>query len=300
MGHLPFRSTAASRRGSDRMKRRLFVLSLIAAFFFLGDGLSLSGEIKKLRAVSLAPSTTEILFALGLDDEIVGVSQFCNYPPRALTKERIGTFSQPNVEKILLLKPDIVFCTGLEQAPVITKLRQLNLKVCVSDPSNFGELFDSMREMGRLVGREAQAAALVEGMKRVIEEMNSQVKPVPQEKRPKVFVEIWHSPLTTAGKGSFVDELIMTAGAFNIAYDTGKAYGYFSPEQVIKRNPDYIILAYMNKEDPMRLSKGRFGWDSISAVKNDHVWGDIDPDLFLRPGPRLIEGLKEIHKRLYP
>lgn len=284
------------------MKKIIIILIFLGIVPFGLYEIALTGIVPKSkpRYISLAPSTTEILFALGLDEEIVGVSSFCNYPLKAQAKEKIGTFSQPNIEKILSLKPDIVFCTGLEQVSVITKLKQLNLKVCVSDPSNFKELFDSIGEIGRLVDRESRALALTERMKMNIEEINSKVKPIPEEKKPKVFVEIWHSPLMTAGRGSFIDELIKLAGGINIAYDTQRSYSYFSPEQVIKRNPDCIILAYMDKKNPLETIRERFGWNNISAVKNQRVYNDINSDLFLRAGPRLVEGLKEIHKRLYP
>jgi iron complex transport system substrate-binding protein len=284
------------------MKKIIIILIFlgIAPFGLYEIALTGTAPKSKPRYISLAPSTTEILFALGLDDEIVGVSSFCNYPLKAQAKEKVGTFSQPNIEKILSLKPDIIFSAGLEQVPVITKLKQLNLKVCVSDPSSLKELFDSIREIGRLVDRENQALALTKRMKMDIEEINSKVKPIPEEKKPKVFVEIWHSPLMTAGRGSFIDELIKLAGGINIAYDTQRPYSYFSPEQVIKRNPDCIILGYMDKKNPLEAIRGRFSWNNISAVKHQRVYNDINPDLFLRAGPRLAEGLKEIHKRLYP
>ena len=228
------------------------------------------------------------------------MSQFCNYPPGALTKEKIGSFSSTNIEKVLLLKPDIIFCTGLEQAPIITKLKQLNLKVYISDPSNFKELFDSIREIGRLVNKEGQAAALIEEMKAGIEKISAKVKLIPRERRPRVFVEIWHSPLMAAGSGSFIDELLTLAGGVNIAYDTPRPYSYFSPEQVIKRDPDCIILAYMDKESPLKIISGRFGWNNISAVKNNRIYNNINPDALLRPGPRLLEAMEEIYERLYP
>jgi iron complex transport system substrate-binding protein len=104
----------------------------------------------------------------------------------------------------------------------------------------------------------------------------------------------------TAGRGSFIDELITLAGGTNITYDTKRAYSYFSPEQVIKRNPDCIILAYMSNEKPLKIIGERLGWKDISAVKHNRIYNDINPDLILRPGPRLIEGLKELHKKLYP
>lgn len=279
--------------------RMAVLVIFFLTFFFLPQTQSLSSKIKKMRIVSLAPSTTEILFALGLDDEIVGVSQFCNYPPRALTKEKTGTFSQPNVEKILFLKQDIVFCTGLEQAPVAVKLKQLNLKVCISNPANFKELFDSIEEIGRLVNKEKEAASLIEKMRQNIKKINSKVKLIPPEKRPGVLVELWAAPLLTAGKGTFIDELLTLAGGRNIAADTKKTYSYFSPEQVIKRNPGVILTTYMDKENPVAMMEQRFGWENIAAVKNRRIYSDIDPDLLFRPGPRLVDGLKEIYRRLY-
>lgn len=254
---------------------------------------------RKLRIISLAPSTSEILFSLGLSDEIIATSTFCNFPPESKTKEKIGTFSQPDIEKILSLKPDIIFATGLEQAAVVAHLRQLNLNVLISDPATIEELFTSIEEIGGLTNKKNEAVVLVNQMREKIAEINAKVATISEQKKPKVFVELWSDPLMAAGKGSFVDELITLAGGINIAYDTPRPYSYFSVEQVIARNPDCIILGYMNEGEYSHL-KHRLGWDVISAVKNGRIYSDIDPDLFLRPGPRLIIGLEEIYKRLYP
>lgn len=135
-----------------------------------------------LRIVSLAPSTTEILFALGLDNQIVGVSSFCNYPAQAKDKEKIGSFSRPNVEKIVSLKPDIVFCTGLEQAPVIGDLKHLNINVFVSDPSNLDELFKSIKTIGEITGSQIEAAELIQKMKAGIKDIANKSASVPAEK----------------------------------------------------------------------------------------------------------------------
>jgi iron complex transport system substrate-binding protein len=277
---------------------------LIASLLCLGtvplglQQIAISGTVPKPRYISIASSTTEILFALGLDEEIVAVSSYCNYPTQAQTKIKVGTFSSPNIEKIISLKPDIVFCTGLEQQDTIRKLRQLNLNVFVSDPANFKELFQSIKDIGALTHREKEADALIAKMKADIEEVGLSAQAMPPRKRPKVFVEIWSQPLMTAGKGSFVDELINLAGGINIAYDTKRPYSYFSAEQVIKRNPDCIILGYMQKDSSKKIMEKRFGWKNISALKNNRIYNDINPDLFLRPGPRLTEGLKEIHRRI--
>jgi iron complex transport system substrate-binding protein len=276
------------------MKRLFLVISLIVSC----QGVCFA-QFNKPRYISLAPSTTEILFALGLDEEIAGVSSYCNYPLRVKAKQKVGTFSLPNIEQILALKPDYIFCTGLEQVPVIEQLRQLKLKVYVADPSNVEGLLTSITDIGKITGRQKEAEGLVGSMRSQIEKIKSKAALIPPQERPKVFIEIWDDPLTTAGKGSFVDDLLTLAGGVNIAGDTQRAFSIFSPEEVIRRNPDCIILAYMNKQDPLKVLSARFGWEGISAVKNNRVYSDINPDLLLRPGPRVVIGLRQIYERLH-
>ncbi len=261
--------------------------------------LEAKGTVPK-RYISLAPSTTEILFALGLDEEVVGVSSYCNYPEKAKKKAVVGEFSRPNIERILSLKPDYVFCTGLKQTPVAEELRRLKIKTYIADPKNIKEILNCIRDIGKITGRVSEAENLIKNMESEIEKIDSKVRLIPVTKRPKVFIEIWHDPLTTAGKGSFIDGLLALAGGINIAYDTKVTYGIFSPEEVIRRNPDCIIITYMGKEKIDKLVGERIGWSGISAVRNNRVYNDINPDYLLRPGPRVVEGLKEIHKRLYP
>jgi iron complex transport system substrate-binding protein len=268
---------------------------LLISFIFLSQTV-----IAAQRIISLAPSITEILYCLNLDDEIVGVTTFCNYPAKALKKEKIGTFSTPDVEKILSLKPDIIFATSLEQKFIVKKLKQLNLNIHISAPSNIQALFESITEIGKLTNREKQAKKLIHQMKAKIKKVNKKVGQIPVQKRQKVFIEIWHDPLMTVGKDSFINELIDIAGGVNIAKDIARNYSYFSAEQVIKRNPDCIILGYMVKDKSLHFINKRLGWSQINAVKNNQIFSDINSDLFLRPGPRVVEGIKEIHARLYP
>ena len=275
--------------------KRLLIVSLI----LWASSLRLSEAGVTLRYISLAPSTTEILFALGLDKEIVGVSSYCDYPPEAAKKEKVGSFSQPNIEKILYLKPDYIFCTGVEQANIVVQLRKLNLNVFVADPQNLGQLFASIREMGLITGRVKEAEIIVMKMKQDIKEISLKVELISKEQRPKVFFEIWHDPLMTAGNGSLIDEMLTTAGGINIASDINRPYSIFSAEEVIKRNPDCIILSYMDKNNPIEAVGQRFGWDRIKAVKNKRIYNDIDQGFLLHPGPRTNEGIKEIYKRLY-
>lgn len=280
------------------MKKIVFFISVLLLSCVLSAKNGLTQE-KDLRIISLAPSTTEILFALGLEKQIIAVSQSCDYPLEALKKPKAGTFSEPNIEIILSLKPDIIFCTGLEQAPVIEKLRQLKLRVFVSNPKNIAELLKSIEEIGRLTGRQKEASILSANMKQELATIRQKTASIAAEKKRKVFVEIWHDPLLTAGGGSFIDEMITYAGGVNIAHDTIRPFCCFSPEQVIQRNPDCIIIGYMSEKKQMGLMKSRPGWRQISAVTHNRIFNDIDPNLFLRPGPRVIEGIKELYKKIY-
>jgi iron complex transport system substrate-binding protein len=273
------------------MNKIILIISL-----FLLTGADFAGSP---RYISLAPSTTEILFSLGLAENIVGVSSFCNYPAEAKAKPKAGSFSSPNIEKIISLKPDYIFCTGLEQAHTVQELRRLNFNVYVSDPVSTEELFVSIAEIGKITGRDKEAAELVSRMRNDIAQVNERVKLIPLTERVRVFIEIWHEPLMTAGKGSFVDELISLAGGINVAHEAVRPYCNYSSEKVIELDPQVIILAYMDKEPPLRIVENRFGWKEISAVKNKRVYNDIDPDILLRPGPRITEGLRQLYKKFY-
>lgn len=280
------------------MRRSILFSSLVVIFICFSQPIP-SHSAKKLRIISIAPSVTEILFSLGLDNQIIGVSSFCNYPPEAKDKEKIGSFSQPSIEKIIFLKPDIIFATGLEQASTVDQLRRLGMRVFVSDPESFKELFNSIREIAKLVSKGVEASRLISQMEERIKRIKDKVKLIPYQERLSVFIEIGTDPLMTAGSGSFVDELISLAGGINIAADLPRSYSYFSSEQVIKRNPDCIILGYMDMKQDTSEVKNRLGWENIAAVRNNHIYRDIDPNLFFRPGPRLVEGLEAIYEKLH-
>jgi iron complex transport system substrate-binding protein len=230
----------------------------------------------------------------------VGVSSNCNYPARVKDKTKIGDFSNPNIEKIVYLKPDYVFCTGLEQALAVAQLGELGVSIYVADPQNIEGLFKTILEIGSITHKEESAALLVEEMKNRIASITAKTKLIPADSRVRVFVEIWYEPLMTAAKGSFVDEIITLAGGNNIAHDLIRPYCNFSAEKVISLNPQCIILAYMDRQANLKMIKQRFGWDKIDAVKEGRVFNDINPDILLRPGPRIAQGLEEIYKRLYP
>jgi iron complex transport system substrate-binding protein len=253
-----------------------------------------------LRIVSLAPSATEILFALGLQDSIVGVTDRCDYPPEAKNIERVGGLGAPNIEKLLAIRPDLVIATGLEPGNASWALRQSGIRLLELKVRNFQEMFGAFREIGRAVGKPERASQVVAAMEADLEAVTKQYNEIPLEQRPRVFVEIWHHPITTAGGASFLDEVVTRAGGTNVAHDLRQPYPRVNPEQVIQWNPDVILLCYMDAQAvKVNFLADRIGWSGIAAVRSGRIIADISPDLLLRPGPRLIQGVKALAERLY-
>ena len=273
--------------------RRIFIL---AAVLLLCQRL----DAAQMRIISITPATTEIAYALGLKDDLIAVSTFCDYPPEAKGKDKVGSFSDPNFEKILSLKPDLILATGLEQAQAVGKLKELKLPVMVWDPKNFSELYDSILEIGNACNRKDEAALLIKNMKKTISSVSERVAAIGPDKRPKVYCEIWQDPIMTAGKGSFIDEIITVAGGINIASDAPRPFSQFSPELIVERDPDVIILGYTVKGESAAgyLSK-RFGWGGIKAIRQKKVYDDIDPNVLFRPGPRLADAVVKLNERFY-
>ena len=259
----------------------------------------------KLRIVSLAPSVTEILFALDLGNHIVGVTDQCNYPPAATEIEHVSGFGTPNVEKLLALGPDMVIACGLEKPEFAEVLRRAGIQVVNVQKTgfiaSFPELFDAVGQIGEATGRQAEARKLVAGMQTELDAVAARIGRIDDARRPRVFVEIEESPLMTAGAGSFIDDLINRAGGRNVAHEITSAYPRIDPEKVIAWNPDVILVAHSDRpgEAAERLAR-HIGWSNVAAVRDRRVIDDIDADLLFRPGPRLVEGVKALAERLHP
>jgi len=247
------------------------------------------------RIISLAPNNTEILFALGLKDRIVGVTNQCNYPPEALEIAKVGDYWGENLEKIVELAPDLVISGGREE--LVEKMEVLGLTVAVVWPTNLQEVLDFILLVGKITDCEAKARQLISGMEQRILAVKNKVQTLPPDKRLRVYWEVWHDPLMSVGPGSFVQELIELAGGKNIFADVGQDYPTISAEMIIARDPEVIFLGHMGSK--IENLGQRPGWSGITAVKNGRIYADINEDLVYRPGPRLIEGLEEIYRRLY-
>ena len=280
--------------------------SAAAAFaLFRGSHHSPRAAPGKLRIVSLAPSVTEILFALDLGDHIVGVTDQCNYPPAAKEIERVSGFGTPNLERLLGLGPDMVIACGLEKPEFTEVLRQAGIQVMNVQKTgfiaSFPELFDAVGQIGEATGRRAEARKLVAGMQAELDAVAARIGRIDDARRPRVFVEIEESPLMTAGAGSFIDDLISRAGGRNVAHEITSAYPRIDPEKVIAWNPEVILVAHSARpgEAAERLTR-HIGWSNVAAVRDRRVIDDIDADLLFRPGPRLVEGVKALAERLHP
>lgn len=248
------------------------------------------------RIVSLAPSHTEILFSLGLGDNVVGVTSFCDYPEEASTKEKIGSFQEINLERIIELEADMVFQYGPGDEDINKSLEEAGIKVISYEPETIDEVVDLINTIGKITGKTLEAEKITKDM---MDRRDAVVRKTNDVDKVKVFYEIWHDPLTAAGPGSFMDELITLAGGENIAKDADSPYPQFDVEKLIERDPEiYLAADDMEERDPESI-KQRPGYESISAIKNDRIY-PLEPNIVSRPGPRIVEALELVAKAIHP
>jgi iron complex transport system substrate-binding protein len=287
---------ASQMPGLDRMKN-LFTLLLIVAVLVL-TGLPTvieAGVAPPDRIVSLGPTVTEKLYLLGVQDRLVGVTTFCERPPAARMKEKIGSVTQVNVEKITALKPDMILATSLTDRKAVERLKRLGFPVKVfPEPGSYREMNEQFMELAQLTGTQQKARAIVETSEKQVEAIRQQMKDLP---KPKVFVQIGARPLFTATKNSFLNDFIEFAGGINIARDTTS--GFYSKEEVLKHNPDVIIVVAME----MPTENEKKSWQkfpSLSAVKKNRIF-IVDSFRTCSPTPvTFVEALREIASLLHP
>jgi len=245
------------------------------------------------RIVSLAPANTEALFALGLGDKVVGVTSYDDYPAEVTKIAKVGDFAGPNVEAVAAANPDLIVATTGVQADVITKLEQLGATVVAFDPQSLDGLYMDLQELGQITGTSNKAEALVVDMKAQVSEIEAAVA---DSEPSTAFIEIGQNPLFTAGSGTLIDELVKVGGGKNVA--TAAGYVPYSAEELVKADPDVYLATKGTMSDPSALKK-RAGFGDLSAVKNDRVVV-LDDNLVTRPGPRIVEGLKQVAEGLHP
>ena len=251
------------------------------------------------RAISLAPNLTEMIFAVGAGDKLVGVTSYCNYPPEAKELEKIGDTQTPNIEKIIALKPQIVFVSTASQLESFSKtLDEQGIAVYVTNPSNLDAVLKNLTQLGELFGTVDSASRKVKELSERLREINGHVELDKHfrmeigESAPRVFMQISNEPLFTIGRDSFLTELIHQAGGESVTKDVPTAYPKLSKETAAALDPDVIILSDSeDNREPSGVLKGS------KAVKNGRVYR-INADIISRPGPRLVDALEEISAKL--
>jgi len=252
------------------------------------------------RIVSHVPSITEMLFALGLGDRVVGVSDYCDYPEDAKSKPKVGGYFNPNIEAIVALNPDLVLTDGY--ASDISKLEGLGIPFAVLQPKDIDGIFKDIELLGNITGSQQKASELTTDMKQRIDAVLKKV--VPFCYRPGVFYVFDATDTTkpwTAGSGSFIDALINMAGGFNVAGQAQEPWIQFNMEELVKSDPEVILVdsimgtAVISPSEIAALP----GWQGITAVKENRIYV-VNGDLVNRSGPRIVQGLEDVARAIHP
>jgi len=251
-----------------------------------------------LRLVSLSPSLTEIVYALGREDWLVGVTDFCDYPPAARGKPRVGGTITPNLERVLQVRPSLVLATA-EGNPrdLVGQLTRVGIPIFALKPEGYAGILDSIRLLGRLLQAEAPAAALVRAMDEQAARIHRAVAGRP---RPRVLYLVWSDPAIAAGPASFIHDLIRIAGGENVVREPTVPYPRVSLEEVVARAPEVILVAsHLDAMDrPATITLGSL-WRGIPAVHSNRVV-PVPGDTIHRFGPRVVEGLGHLARAIHP
>lgn len=254
------------------------------------------------RIISTAPSNTEILFALGLEDKIIGITNYCNFPEETKNIEKIGEIFPLNFEKIISLNPDIILAYAGFQLKEIPRLRELGLKAIVLEPLTLKNTFKSIKMIATACGIPDKGSLLVDDLRQRVNKIKSRVSKIPVSAHPKIFVGGTSETIYTPGSGTLFNELITLAGGQNIAAGLS-FWKKISPEFVAQAEPDIIIvpIGAMNREEELKIKNiisQHSGWSNIPAIKNQKIF-IVNEDLFYRAVPRLVDGLELLYEIFY-
>jgi iron complex transport system substrate-binding protein len=249
------------------------------------------------RIVSLAPSVTEMLYAIGAADQLVGVTDFCNYPPEAAGKPKIG-YTNPNLEILVALKPDLVVAPDEFLKPDVSlKLEQLKIPVFVLAARNVEDIFGHIQILGRILDRAVAANDVAMALRRQLAEIKARTQAV---EPVRVLYVLNSHPLITVGPGSFIDQLIGMAGGINVAAQSGTSYPRLSMESVLQQDPEVLLFPVGETEGISKDEQQAWRqWPTITAVKQGRLH-QIPADLLNRPGPRIVQGLERLAEALHP
>lgn len=262
----------------------------------IGRSLNISGEPK--RIVSLAPGITETLYELGLDSKIVGVTSYCNWPWQARRKPRIGGFTNPSIEKIVSLNPDLIIATADgNRKDTVTQLERIGLPVYVTNPSDTEKILKSILNIGEITNQKEAADKLTAKLRKRLNNITALTQ---NKKRPRVFFQIGLEPVITAGRGTLINEVIGRAGGINIAGSNTARYPRYSAEGIMAGSPDIILFAPMaNDKEFLTVKKFWQNFPEIPAVKNKKIH-PVNTDLISRASPRIFDAIESMALIFHP
>ena len=249
------------------------------------------------RIVSLAPSITEMLFAMEAGDQLVGVTDFCDYPPEVLKKQKVG-YSNPNMESLVALQPDLVVAPNDFLKPdVIMKLEQLKIPVFILADKNVEGIFVHIQTLGRIVGRSPKADAVAMQLREQVAAIKQRVQGITPV---RILYVLNSQPLITVGPGSFIDQLIGMAGGVNVAAKNATPYPRLSMEAVLQEDPEVLVFPVGKAEGISESEQQAWRqWSTMTAVKRGRLH-QIAADWLNRPGPRIAKGLESLVEILHP
>jgi iron complex transport system substrate-binding protein len=290
---------------TSHMKRRQqgiltgmpFMANITARTFVDDAGRKLYVAKPPTRVVSLAPSITEMLFALGLDEEIVGVTEFCNYPTAALTKPKVG-YARPSLESLVALRPDLIVAPQeFLRADTIAKLDEIKIPVFLLEAKSVEDILIQIQSLGKMFNRTSLSDAVTGSMRARMAEVTRRIAASPKK---RVLYVLNSHPLITVGPGSYIHQMIGLAGGINIAADSGSAYPTLSLETVLQEDPEVLIFPVGSMESIPKNEQQEWNrWGNLSAVRDGRL-RDVSSDALNRPGPRVVEGLEHLARAIHP
>ncbi|MBI3604029.1 MAG: cobalamin-binding protein [Nitrospirae bacterium] len=276
---MPFMANLASRTFVDDLGRKLYLAK------------------PPVRVVSLAPSMTEILYSLGLDEKIVGVTDFCDYPPQAGAKPKIG-YSHPNLESIVALRPDLVLAPNtFLRADILAKLEQLKIPTFILDAKTIEDIPSHIQIIGRMMDRAQAGDRVATEIRERIGAIRAKVQVLPPL---RVLYVLNSQPLITVGPGSFIHQMIELAGGVNVAGRAQAPYPRLSLEEVLREDPELLIFPVGKSEAVSESEQQQWQrWTTMSAVRQQR-FHHVQSDLLNRPGPRIVQGLEALARIIHP
>jgi iron complex transport system substrate-binding protein len=268
------------------------------------DDLGRTVKIEKLpqRIISLAPSNTEIIYALGLEDRLVGTTDYCDYPEAAKYKPRVAGYVNPDLEKVVSQQPDLIIAEAIHENTVLPALEKLGLTVIVTSATSLDVVLDDIKLIGEITGKNSAATKLVDDLTKRIQAVETKTAGLTTEQRPRVLYTIWYDPIWTMGSETFIDDLIWKAGGTNIFSKDFEKSHVVSLEAIIAKNPQIIIVSGMGTTGDLIYNniKKETRLRGVDAMRDGRVYKISDANLIERPGPRIVDGLEEVAKFIHP